>query len=208
VSNSASGNRTNTISWSHTVGNGTNRFLAVCTQARDTVAGDVAVTAVTASGIPLTKIRADLRTDVGAAFGTELWYLASPAVGTYTMTVTWAGALSSYGVGSATSYFGVDPVTPIDAHAGNGGTGITLATTLTTVANHALITDCAVAQSDPLTVGAGQTPRVNRTTTGTVDAVGVSTVNDKTPAGAETMDWTQFGAQNWVNSAVSLRPAP
>jgi hypothetical protein len=78
----------------------------------------------------------------------------------------------------------------------------------TTVANHALITDCAIAQSDPLTIGAGQTSRVNRTTTGTVDAVGVSTVNDKTPAGAETMDWTQLGSQNWAISAVSLRPAP
>ena len=40
-----------------------------------------------------------------------------------------------------------------------------------------------------------------------MDVVGVSTVNDKTPAGAETMDWTQVAAQNWVISAVSLRPA-
>jgi len=207
-SSSATGNTTNTISWSHTVGNGTNRFLAVCTQARDTVVGDVAVTAVTANGFPLTKVRADLRTNGGSSFGTELWYLVNPGIGAYTITVTWAGALSSYGVGSATSYFGVDQVTPIDAHAGSGGSGTTLSTAITTVANHALITDCAVAQSDPLTIGAGQTSRVNRTTTGTVDAVGVSTVNDKTPAGPETMDWLQNAAQNWVLSAMSLRPAP
>jgi hypothetical protein len=208
VSSSATGNTTNMISWSHTVGNGTNRFLAVCTQARDTVAGDVAVTTVTANGFPLTKVRADLRTNGGTSFGTELWYLPTPGIGAYTITVTWAGALSSYGVGSATSYFGVDQGTPVDAHAGSGGTGATLSTAVTTVANHALITDCALAQSDPLTIGAGQTSRVKRTTTGTVDAVGVSTVNDKTPAGAETMDWTQVAAQNWVMSAVALRPAP
>ncbi len=208
VSSSATGNTTNTVSWSHTVGNGTNRFLAVCTQARDTVAGDVAVTTVTANGFPLTKVRADLRTNGGSAFGTELWYLPTPGIGAYTITVTWAGALSSYGVGSATSYFGVDQGTPIDAHTGSGGTSTTLSTAVTTVANHALITDCALAQSDPLTIGAGQTSRVKRTTTGTVDAVGVSTVNDKTPAGAETMDWTQVAAQNWVMSAVALRPAP
>ena len=30
----------------------------------------------------------------------------------------------------------------------------------------------------------------------------------KTPAGAETIDWTQLGSQNWAISAVSLRPAP
>ena len=110
VSSSAPGNTTNTISWSHPIGNGTNRFLAVCTQARDTVPGDVAVTTVTANGFPLTKVRADLRTNGGSSFGTELWYLATPGIGAYTITVTWAGALSSYGVGSATSYFGVDQV--------------------------------------------------------------------------------------------------
>jgi glucose/arabinose dehydrogenase len=208
ASSSAAGNTTNTISWSHTVGNGTNRFLAVCMQARDTVAGDVAVTTVTANGFPLTKVRADLRTDGGSSFGTELWYLATPGIGPYTIAVTWAGALSGYGVGSATSYFGVNQVAPIDAQAGSGGTGTTLSTAITTVATHALITDCAIAQSDPLTIGVGQTSRVNRTTTGTVDAVGVSTVNDKMPAGTETMDWTQVAAQNWAISAVSLRPAP
>jgi hypothetical protein len=189
------------------VGIGTNRFLAVCTQARDTVAGDVAVTTVTANGVPLRKVRADLRTIVGTSFRTELWYLVNPGVGTHTIAVTWTGALSAYGVGSATSYFGVNQVTPIDAQAGSGGTGTSLSTAITTVANHALITDCAIAQSDPLTIGARQTSRVNRTTTGAVDAVGVSTVNDKTPAGAEMMDWTQVAAQNWVISAVSLRPA-
>jgi hypothetical protein len=212
ASSSATGNTTNTISWSHPIGNGTNRFLAVCTQARDTVAGDVAVTTVTANGFPLTKVRADLRTDAGSAFGTELWYLANPGIGAYTIAVTWAGALSSYGVGSATSYFGVNQVTPIDAQAGNSGIGTTLSTAITTVANHALITDCALGQANTLTtaltVGSGQTTRMNRLTAGTVDSVGVSTVSDKAVAGSETMDWTQVGAQNWVISAVALRPAP
>jgi hypothetical protein len=172
------------------------------------VAGDVAVTAVTANGFPLTKVRADLRTNGGSSFGTELWYLVNPGIGAYTIAVTWAGALSSYGVGSATSYFGVDQVTPIDAQAGSGGTGTTLSMAITTVANHALITDCALAQANALMVGAGQTTRVNRVTTGAVDSVGVSTVNDKAVAGSETMDWTQGAAQDWVISAVSLRPAP
>ena len=209
TSSSATGNTTNRISWSHTVGIGTNRFLTVCTQARDTVASDVAVTTVTANGVPLRKVRADLRTAGAASFGTELWYLVNPGVGTNTIVVTWKGALSNYGVGSATSYFGVNQVTPIDAHAGRGGSGTTLSTVITTVANHALITDCALGEANGgLTMRAGQTTRVDRLTTGSaVDGVGVSTVNDKAVAGSETMDWTQAQAQNWVTSAVSLRPA-
>jgi hypothetical protein len=208
LSSSATGNKTNRISWSHGVGTGTNRLLAVCTQARDTVAGDVAVTTVTAKGFPLKKIRADQRTSGAISIRTELWYLVNPDVGTQTITVTWQGALSDYGVGSATSYFGVNQVAPIDAQAGRGSSGTTLSTVITTVANHALITDCAIGiASGGLTMRAGQTTRVDRLTTGTVNGVGVSTVNDKVVAGSETMDWTQASATDWVLSAVSLRPA-
>ena len=73
--------------------------------------------------------------------------------------------------------------------------GTTLSTAITTVANHALITDCAIGQANGgLTIRAGQTTRVDRLTTGSVDGVGVSTVNDKAVAGSETMDWTQAEA--------------
>jgi len=172
------------------------------------VAGDVAVTTVTANGVPLRKVRDDLRVDGSASFGTELWYLVNPGVGTNTIVVTWKGALSNYGVGSAASYFGVNQVTPIDAQAGSYGRGTTLSTVITTVANHALITDCALGEANGgLTMRFGQTLRVDRLTTGTVDGVGVSTVNDKAVAGSETMDWIQAEVGNWVISAVSLRPA-
>jgi hypothetical protein len=208
ASSSATGNTTNRISWSHTVGIGTNRFLAVCTQARDRAGRYYGVvTTVTANGFPLRKVRADVGFNGGISFRTELWYLVNPGVGTHTIAVTWTEALSDYGVGSATSYFGVDQDTPIDAIAGSGGTGTTLSTAITTVANHALITDCALGQASPLAVNAGQTTRVNRLTMGTPDSVGVSTMNDKAVAGSERMDWTQGKAEIWVISAVSLRPA-
>ena len=208
ASSSATGNTSNSISWTHTVGSGTNRFLEVCTQARDSVAGDVPVLTVTANGRALTKVRRDIRTDGGNSYGTEIWHLLNPASGTNTITVGWTGPLSEYGVGSATSYAGVHQTAPIDAQSGGGGIGTTISKTITTVANHALITDCVVGQGNVLTIGAGQTTRVDRNTSGRVDVVGVSTVNDKTPAGAEAMNWTQDAAQNWVISAVALRPAP
>jgi len=206
-SSSASGNTSNSISWNHKVGSGTNRFLAVCTQARDSVVSHMPVLTVTANGRALTKVRRDIRTDGGDSFGTEIWYLLNPASGNNTITVRWTGSLSEYGVGSATSYAGVDQTTPIDAHSGHGGIGTTISTTITTVANRALITDCLDGQGNKLTIGAGQTTRVTRNTSIRVDVVGVSTVDDKTPAGAEAMNWMQEVAQDWVISAVSLRPA-
>jgi hypothetical protein len=199
TSNSATGNTSNSISWNHTVGSGTNRLLEVCTQARD---------AVTANGRALTKVRRDIRTDGGSAYGTEIWHLLNPASGTNTITVRWTGPLSEYGVGSATSYAGVNQIAPIDAQSGGGGIGTTIAATITTVVNHALVADCVIGQGNALTIGAGQTTKVDRYTSPRVDVVGVSTVDDKTPAGSETMNWIQDAAQNWVISVVSLRPAP
>ena len=103
----------------------------------------------------------------------------------------------------------MDPSAPIDAHAEAAGNGTTSSVNITTTTAHALITDCVLGQGNPLTaVGGGQTQRVNRDTTVVVDGTGVSTVNDKTPAGTVTMNWTQSSAQSWAISAVSLRPAP
>jgi hypothetical protein len=52
----------------------------------------------------------------------------------------------------------------------------------------------------------GQTLRTHRTITGSLDAMAVSTVNGKTPAGTEIMDWTSLN-DHFALSAVSLKPA-
>jgi hypothetical protein len=204
VSNSATGNTTNTISWNHTVGSGTNRFLAVCLQARDPVAGDVVVQTVTANGAPLVKQRNDTQTNGGSTFSTELWYAASPSVGPNTIVVTWAGALANYGVGSAVSFFGVDQAVSIDAAFGGTGNGAAITAPITTHADHAMIMDCVVGQGINLTATAGQTPQVNRLSTGTSDSLGVGTLT-KTPAGLMNMTYSQ-DAGNWALSVLSLKP--
>jgi len=207
-STSANGNTTNSIAWAHTVGTGTNRELLVCAQARDSVAGDTAVTGVSSSlSGALTKIRDDLHSDAGTHFRTELWHKSAPVSGADTLTITWAAALSNYGVGSAISLNNVDQSAPIDAQAGNQGIGTAISSVISTVANNALVADCVVAQANPLTVGAGQTARSNRDTTGTVDSTGLSTVDQKAVAGPETMDWTQSASQSWAQSVVSFKPA-
>ena len=211
TSQSATSNITNTISWTHAVGSGSNRLLAVCLYSRDDAnAADVPVVSVTANGLPLTKVRADLIADVPGSvwINTELWYLIAPSTGSHTITATWTGALNRYGVGASASYTGVLQASPLDAHAGGTGTGTAMAAAITTVTNHAMIQDCAAARGNPMTIGAGQTSRVAfDTTTPTVDSVGLSTVMDKAVAGGETMDWTQSAAQSWAVSAAAFKPA-
>lgn len=212
VSNSATTNTANTISLSHTIGSCSNRALVVSTQARDDAsASDTAVSTVTFGGTDLTKIRADRITDSApsANIGSELWYMVAPPSGSATVQVTWAGALSRVGVGSSISLCGVNQLTPLDAQSGaTSVSGTTISSTITTVADNAAIVDTFVSRpgSGVSAVGAGQTSQVLRTVGSTVD-VGLSTVLIKTPAGAETMDWTRASGNAWAHSAASFKPA-
>ena len=210
VANSPDNETLNNTSWSHTVGAGDNRFLLVCLQARGTVANTVLATAVTRTGVGLTKIRSDAYTGSGAYYQTELWQQTAPAVGAGTIAVTWAGSPSEYAVGTSTSYLGVHQSDPIDAHTGASGSSATPAVVVTTVTADAWVVDCAIGRDDSgLTVGAGQSARTDRiigTTEATNDGSGISTVNGKASPGAETMDWTQT-SNEWITSAVALKPA-
>lgn len=202
-------NTTISISWNHTVGSGSNRFLGVCVLARDTVVGDVTVSSATYGGTALTFLRGDTRTAGGNSYRIEQWYILNPNPGTAAVSVTWAGAPSAYGAGHAISFTGVNQASPIDSQAANSGAGATISSVITTVADMATIYDCVMGQDNAgVTIGTGQTSRVNRLLGSVLDAFATSTVTGKTPAGAETMDWTQGGStQNWVSSSVSLKPA-
>lgn len=208
ISQSADTNTTNTITFDHTKGTCANCVLVVETQARDDVsAADVPVLTVTANGAALTKVRHDRITDGTANIGTELWYLLNPQGTTIPITVTWTGPLSRFGVASAKTLSGVDQLSPIDAQGGGTGTSGTVTSSITTVANNAAIVDTFFSRAaSSVTVGAGQVEQVNRLLTG-IGHVGSSTVLNKTPAGAETMDWTRSGGTTWAHSSVSFKPA-
>lgn len=192
-----------------TVPAGTDRLLTVCTAARDsTEAGDIAVNAVTANGVAMTNVRSDSRTP-GPYWGTSLWRMVAPEVGTYNIAVFHAGNPPDQFLGAvAQGWTGVHQTTPIDAHNGANGSSTTPAVTVTTVTDHAALTDCASGQDDGgLTVGAGQTASVDRMLqpSGVNDSQGVSVVTDKATAGGESMNWTQ-GSSNWVISSLAIRP--
>jgi hypothetical protein len=213
VSNSVANNTAAILpTFVHTVAAGSNRFLAVCTQSRGSLA-NVPVASLTYGGTGLTFARGDTHTDgAGTYWRTELWYLIAPPAGAANVAVTFTGSLTGYGAATSTSFQGVDQTTPIDASAGANGSSTTLSATITTVTAGAWIEDCAIGRADSpsgfVSVGSGQVARMNRVTTVSNDDIGVSTVNGKSPAGSEVMDWTQSGSQDWVLSAVAFKPAP
>ena len=198
------------VTFSQVVSAGTDRGLFVCSQARHNATPGKSITSVSFNGSEaFTKVRADARAGVSnAGFTTELWYLVAPTVTNANVVITYSGANVDAIGASATLLTGVSQTSPVDSQAGSSGTGTTPSAIITTVADNAWILDCVIGRDNSgLTVGAGQTMRTDRLIGSVViDGAGVSTVNGKTPAGAETMDWTQAG-QDWAISTVSITPS-
>src|SRR5437773_247767 len=107
---SAAGAAANVLSltWSHTVGAGTNRILIVGVSIVD---GGATVTGVTYSGQALTLIGG--QTAGASTDRIEMWRLLAPPVGTASIVVTLSAAKRI--VGGAVSYTGVDQTTPLGA---------------------------------------------------------------------------------------------
>jgi hypothetical protein len=104
---SAQFNSATSTSWSHTC-TGSNRLLIVSVY---TGSYGTSGMSVTYNGVSMTLAQT-AQYDAGTAY-VRTFYLASPAMGSNTVSVSWSG--SSYGIGMSTSYTGVSPSTPIDS---------------------------------------------------------------------------------------------
>ncbi len=85
-----------TLTWSHTIGSGSNRILSVGTQCEDTVAANMVVQSVTYNGVGMTRAGNKI-TGTSTRLSVELWYLLDanlPASGTYNVVVTYTGSVS------------------------------------------------------------------------------------------------------------------
>ena len=191
-----------TISWSHTC-SGIDRILLVgmslSSQANT-------VSSITYDGVDLTKIRETVNAGDNIA---SLWYLVAPATGSNTITAIMnSSMLVSFGM--AVSLTGVDQTNPIENDNGTtADAASSVSTTVTSKTDGAWIVDVVTKESaiGVLTVGSGQTQRQN--TNGTSIDVGMSTVNGKSPAGDEAMDWDDGGSAfsfAWSIAACAVRP--
>lgn len=211
TSQSADNENASSVTWSHTVAAGSDRYMDVCLQVRGSTKANLALTGVTYGGTALTFVRADNRDNAPNFFRTELWRLIAPTVGTANIVATATGVATEYLVGSSITLNGVNQTTPEHTSGGSSGNGTTLSATITTTTATVWIVDCAIARDDAgLTLGAGQVEHSRRLVgvgAATIDGVGMSSVQGKTPAGAELMDWMQSVSSDWVMSAVAILPA-
>ena len=191
------------LTFSHTVGSGSNRILILCISLRD---GNVVVNNATYAATALTNL--GVVNAGGNQNRTEIWFLKAPPTGTASVVVNLSQ--SKRIIATAISFTGVNQTTPLAfASAASTGGGSTSASVTVTSAPGQLVLDTVSANgdADTLTLGAGQTERWN--TASGIGTAGNARGGGSTEPGAAsvTMSWTLGVSKPWSIGAVSLIPA-
>lgn len=207
---------TGTITWSHTVGSGSDRLLVVgiAIALDDDVA--VSCTAVTYAGVSMTLARRDEPTiNSDGSTETTIWMLHNPPSGEANVVATVSGDSSMTSAGTAVSYTGCNQSSSPDAVNGKTGTTTSGSQTfaVTTVADNAWCFAVGVlVANDAITIAASHTSRGSANLDlGTTE--GYCRTEDtnapKTPAGAVTIGFTLSNSDNysWAMSGISFAPA-
>jgi uncharacterized repeat protein (TIGR01451 family) len=186
------------LSWSHTIGAGSNRLLLVGVS----INAGTTVSSVTWGAQALALVGA--QNGQATQSRSEIWSLVAPASGTGTITVNMSAA-AVFGAGGA-SFSGVDQTTPLGTFVSAGNNSTTPTVTVTSAAGE-LVFDTLAARGDSLTatVGAGQTQLWNYTTGSSPnDVIGASSTEPG--AASVTMSWTLAIGRSWALGAVPIRP--
>ena len=191
------------VTMQHTTGLGLDRILIVGVSI---FSANRSVWGITYGGVPLTFL--------GALDGergqnnrrTELWYLVAPAIGAAPIVVDMGGG-SKVCIG-ATTYFGVDPLTPLSGFSSAEGSGTAASVSVPSGAGEVVV-DCITTKGAALAItpGANQTELwnvVTRTNGGNVMGGGSYAAG----ASPTVMSWALQSPNYWVMGATALFPAP
>ena len=138
-------NSVTSLTWPHTVGSGADRLLLVGVRTRDNGSNAHGkATAVTFNGTSLTLLRENqvLYTTPDQYITVQVWGLVAPSVTTANVVATMAG-VANFGCFVASSFFGVNQTTPIEAYgdtsAGDPSYVANHSSTVTTVSANAMM---------------------------------------------------------------------
>lgn len=174
---------------------GTNRLLLV-TVSRFPSANTIS--SLTYNGDALTKLDTQIDADDQAV---EIWYLVNPDTGTNNIVGNLTAGTEI--VLGFTSWTCVNQSTPLGTQAKAAGSGTTPSVNVSSASGE-LVIDAVETFGGTLSVGAGQTQRINRND-GAGFLLGTST---EAGAGTVTMSWTKSASSSWAIIGVPIKPAP
>lgn len=188
----------NSFSWTHTVGNQSNRVLLVQIV---TSASTNTVSAVKVNGSSITKLSA---VNCGTSCRDEVWYLLNPASGTNTIAVT--TTTSAPVTATAISLYNVNQTTPfgtVSSATGTGTASLVSPATNTTQLVADFYGNQATTPFTP-TVGSGQTQMIN---VGNSIAQEAAISTEPGGAASTAITWTWGTANGYADIAMGINPA-
>lgn len=207
--NKASGTATSasSLTYSHTVGSGSNRILFVYSGGRYSSGGEYP-TGVTYNGVAMTEIAA-LRQDY-SNIRSSVWYLVAPASGANNVVISYSTSRDSI-TGLSLSYDGASQTGIPDAT--GGGTGQEASdsiadSSITTVANNSGIASFIYGNQDwgAFSVRSPFTDRSTANAAANNQAYSADYLV-KATAGSQEVDWNVVNFENWGMRNVSFAPA-
>ena len=203
-----------TLSWSHTIGIGSNPILlvAVSNAENGDAGGTVSVTSVTYGASPLTFLA--FETSGPQAFENEnisVWYLLPAPPGSATITVTFASPGANAAIGGSVSYFNVNSV--VGNAVANDGSGSTMQVTIASSTGDLVVDALVTTTGSSASPMPPQTQRWNSgQVTGEFFPSIVGGASDKPASSPVTMTWAAsgtpcFDCTSWAIIAVDLQPA-
>jgi hypothetical protein len=189
------------VSWSHTVGAGSDRILVVGISKRK---NDKTTNNITYGGVGgFTQVGSQIGS--GTDHGVEIWYKLAPAVGTANIVVTLSGNVNA-AIG-AISFIGVNQTTPTGTFAGAGGTDASPIVNVSSAGGELVLGVLSISgDHGGITAGGGQTVRWSGST-GTGDSNEYGAGDTAPGASSVTMSWSAVVANKWAVGGVSLKPA-
>jgi len=189
------------ISWSHTIGSGSDRYLA--TAGGHENGSDTDITGITYNSLAQTQGPAT-SVDSGTVNRSELFYgfgAALPAAGSYNVVVTAGGSVACL-MGSAISLTGVDASAPEASASNTAESAASITTNITTLTDNAWLVDAVMAgELKTFTAGSGQTERTDQSESSQGAAQATSTKPVAT-AGATSVQQTPNSSTNRLAHVV------
>ena len=197
ASNSGYQAAVSSFSWSHTNA-GSSRVLFVTVS----LLGTGSVSGITYNSVAMVNLGSATKTN--GVLRTEVWYLVNPTNGTQTVAVTLSGVNtgSAHAISYSGAYQAGVPAAVVNTASGTGNPGTV---SVTTENDHQWV--MGVIATTDTAITASETQRAN--VTGALGSGAQSDTNaDVTPAGAQSLSWTNVGvADTWAMSIIAIRPA-
>ncbi len=209
-SSTSNGSAGTTLSWPHTIGNGSNRLLVVGIVGKDQSTTDLGISSVTYGAAPMTLVAETSKTEgSGWYIKTELYYLLDsnlPPAGSYDVNVTYSGNVKRICTG-AVSLRNVEQQPAEAVNTNYNENSDTISTNITTPTNGSWLIDVIGCSNQGIFDVNDGDEQIERFDVNSVSSAAAGSTKAAAFAGSTTMGWTfSYGAERLVHSIAAFAP--